>query len=139
MRVHAQASPKAKEKWEAIIASYLASGLSIKKFAKREGYSATSVWAWKRRLAGLSKGPPVEQPPIVACAAQDIVGDSFLPLLAESRLPPSFPKGETQEQRTVSGQIQVRYPSGIELTITASVGDNTIVLDSIRTLAEVLR
>lgn len=43
-------SGEADRKWRARVEACETSGLSVAAFSRREGFSAQSLWAWKRRL-----------------------------------------------------------------------------------------
>ena len=53
-----QGSSSAREHWRPIIAKLRRSGLSVADFCRRERLAVSSVFAWKRRLAGLSEWAP---------------------------------------------------------------------------------
>ncbi len=142
MRINASHSPQARAKWEPIVRKQLASGLSIKKFADMEGVSSTSLFEWKRWLKNCWQQEEEKKAAAAALVIPDAesrhIASNFLPLLAEPRRQPS--QTETfQEASSDRRLIEIRFPSGIELKIAISVNDSSLVLNSIRALAEVQR
>ena len=48
----------AREKWSRIIVAQRSSGVSVKRFCEERGIPASSVFAWKRKLADAGEGGP---------------------------------------------------------------------------------
>jgi hypothetical protein len=53
-----RASIVARDKWSRIIAAQRSSGMSVARFCAARGIPASSLFAWKRRLAGAVGAPP---------------------------------------------------------------------------------
>ena len=49
-----QRSPRGESAWSEVVARQAASGLSVREFCRREGFSAWSLYEWRSRLRGRS-------------------------------------------------------------------------------------
>lgn len=87
---------RAPEEWEAIIRAWKASGLSAEVFARGKGFSASSLYAWRKRLGGSSASDDPPNPEL-----------SFVPVVVEE---------DTGTSEPFSWRLET--PSGIALSMS---------------------
>ena|SRR5215212_2974395 len=85
-----RAKPEIEAKWRERLAAWRASGLGARAFAQREGLTAGSLWAWKRRF---EPDAPLRLVPVVVRQGTS-QSASTLELVVNGRyavrLPPDF-------------------------------------------------